>query len=194
MASLAELSRPSIRQVTPADAAHFGEFRCGDSGEDEDFTDFLRDDALDFQTLRTVSTYLSFRGDRLAGYVTLLTDAVLLKSAERKKLRSGDIKHSGQGHPVVPALKVAHLAVSSDLQRTGIGTSLLRFALFSALEVSETAGCRLLTLDALPGRVEYYKKRGFELNLDDAYKGKPRVSMRYDVFRAHPPEWAARPE
>jgi hypothetical protein len=77
----------------------------------------LRGDALNFQALRTVSTYLSFRDDRLVGYVTLLTDAVLLKSSERRKLRTGEIKHSRQGHPVVPALKVAHLAVSSDLHR-----------------------------------------------------------------------------
>jgi GNAT superfamily N-acetyltransferase len=192
--SLAELPRLRIRLVTPDDTAHFGEFRCGNTGDDQDFADFLRDDALNFQALRTVSTYLGFREDRMVGYVTLLTDAVLLKSSERKKLRTGEVKHSGQGHPVVPALKVAHLAVSSDLQGTGIGTELLRFALFSALEVSETAGCRLLTLDALPTRVDYYKRRGFELNLDKAYEGKPRASMRYDVFRENPPGWAARPQ
>lgn len=153
--------------------------------------DFLRDDAQRLHELRVLSTYLATHADTPVGYVALLTDAVRLNQDERKKVKSGSLRLKGTDHPVVPALKVARLAVDKRYQRMGVGERLLRFSLLSALDISEMAGCRLLTLDALPHRVDYYAKRGFVYNLENSYKDKPRPSMRYDVFNPNPPPWAA---
>jgi len=181
-----------IRPLADDDTLHFADFCCGGDEDDQDFADFLRDDALRLQALKFATTYVAIAGDRLIGYVTLLTDAVRLKPAERKKLKTGDVRGSGQDHPVIPAVKVARLAVSKDQQGRGLGMRLLKWALLVATGVSESAGCRLLTLDALPLRVDYYKRRGFVLNLDEAYEGKDRPSMRFDIFQPDPPPWASR--
>lgn len=181
-----------IRPLQENDAELFGEFCCGDEEGDRDFADFLREDAWRLQALQIVSTYLALHSQHLVGYVSLLSDAVKLKSTERKSLRAGALRMRGDDHPFVPALKVARLAVSKDAQDGGLGTRLLRFALFTALDVSELAGCRLLTLDALPKRVDYYTRRGFVMNRDESHAAKERPSMRFDIFQPAPPPWASR--
>jgi GNAT superfamily N-acetyltransferase len=191
--SSVDLSTLRVRPLHEDYSAVCSQFVCGDTSEDQDLADFLRDDALRLQTLKIVSTYVAFQDDQAIGYVALLPDALNLSAGERRKVKTGSVKMSGNDHPIVPALKVARLAVSKDHQRQGVGEYLLRFALFTALDISGVAGCRFLTLDALPNRVEYYQKRGFVLNTDDKYKGKERPSMRYDIFSPNPAAWATPP-
>lgn len=163
-------------------------FHCGD----EDLDDFIRSDALRLQSLNVARSYLAIYGDRVRGYLTLMADAVVLKPNERKKLRdtSGNML-AFDDHPVVPALKIARLAVCRETRAElrGIGEALVRFAFYTSLDLSEIAGCRLLTLDAYPDAIPFYEKLGFARNLDGAYAGKPRPSMRLDLFARVPPSW-----
>lgn len=183
-ASQVEITPFSVDQLASVEG-----FTCGDT----DLDGFIRDDALRLQELNIVRTYVAFLGQRLVGYVALMADAVSLKSNERKKLRAASgTRASGNDHPVIPALKIARLAVVEDLQGNGVGCVLLRFALFTALDMAALAGCRLLTLDAYPEKENYYVRRKFERNLDDKYAEKEHPSMRYDIFRPDPPEWASR--
>jgi ribosomal protein S18 acetylase RimI-like enzyme len=172
-----------ILPLTAADALNLEEFSC----DDDDLNDFVRTDALRLQNEHATQCYLARRestGARVLGYVALLTDAVLLESKERKGLGLRD------AHPVVPALKIARLGVSHDLQRgNGIGTALVRFAYFKGIEIAESVGCRLLTLDAYPQSVGFYEKLGFVCNRSKEYRDRAHPSMRLDVFSEMSPDW-----
>lgn len=128
---------------------------CGD----DDLTAFLRDDAARLHGQGVVTVYVAFLGQALVGYVALLTDSISVSSAERKKMH---LRHDD--HPAIPAVKIGRLAVHADHQGKGIGTALIRFAVDKALLISESVGCRLLTLDAYPQKVDWYERLGFVRN------------------------------
>jgi len=80
----------------------------------------------------------------------------------------------------------------------------MRFAVDIANHVSDTIGCRLMTLDALPSAISYYEKLGFIRNKlankrskkTDDKKTKPMatdisvpVSMRLDLHAEALPDW-----
>jgi GNAT superfamily N-acetyltransferase len=134
-------------------------FSCAKS----DLDDWLRDDALRFQQARIASTYLLRHEGILVGYVALLADTVELKTHELKKLRP--LKFDDPKS--IPAIKVGRLAVTTAVQRKGAGTYLMRFAAMTALELSDTVGCRLLTVDSKSDvdSISFYKKLGFVQNL-----------------------------
>jgi ribosomal protein S18 acetylase RimI-like enzyme len=172
-----------ITPLTPGE--DIGAFTCGDA----DIDDFLATDAHRLQRHHAVSTYLARRvatGADVLGFVSLMTDAVKLQTRERKGLllKSAD-------HPIVPALKIARLGVSTRLQRgSGIGTALVRFAFVTGQEIAESAGCRLLTLDAYPAALDFYERLGFARNLEKEYRERVRPSLRLDLFPLVEPEWA----
>jgi GNAT superfamily N-acetyltransferase len=171
-----------VRLIARTDEPLFPTFTCGD----DDLDDFLRTDALRLQAQRVASTYLAFFEEQLVGYMTLLADAVVLETKERKRLAL-----SSQDHPSVPALKVARLAVHETFRAThaGAGTALLQIAHALALDIADRVGCRLLTLDAYPAALPFYEKLGFVVNRSRAYHGRQRPSMRLDIFPSTPHSW-----
>lgn len=159
---------------------------------DDDLDAFLRDDAARLNGQGVVTIYVAHVETTFVGYVALLADCISVNSSERKKLK---LRHDD--HPSIPALKIGRLAVRKPLQGQGIGTALIRFSVDKALSIAELVGCRLLTLDAYPERVEWYERLGFVRNRKmarDAVEGwrcpaecpeyqdidGTRVSMRLD--------------
>lgn len=171
-----------ITPLVPGEATH--SFSCGDP----DLDDFFANDAHRLQRSHTVQTYLARHvetGAKILGFVSLMTDAVRLQTQERKHL---DLLSSD--HPVIPAIKIARLGVCTSMQRgEGIGTALVRFAFLTAQEVAESAGCRLLTLDAYPNAISFYEHLGFTKNRDKEYRERTRPSMRLDLFSRELPLW-----
>lgn len=164
-----------VRLLGAADASAVATFTCGE----EDLDDFLRSDALRLQAHRVARTYLAFIETELVGYMTLLADAVVLETKERKRLAL-----VASDHPAVPALKIARLGVSAPFREAhvGTGTALVHIALAIAADLSERIGCRLLTLDAYPDSVGFYESLGFIRNRAKAYREREHASMRLDVF------------
>lgn len=158
-------------------------FACGDA----DLDDFLRSDAGRLEERGVVRTYLAWREDELVGYVSLIADAVELQTIERKRLW---LVHGD--HPVIPAVKVARLAVS-ETQRAGYrgtGEMLMAFAYAKALVVSGLVGCRLLTVDAYAAAVTFYERLGFARNKKQKREDPDApVSMRLDIASPEPPMW-----
>jgi GNAT superfamily N-acetyltransferase len=129
-----------------------------DSG-DADLDNWLREDATRLHGQGVAAVYLAHVGDQFVGYAALLVDCIKVNSTEKKKIH---LQHDD--HPVIPALKVGRLAVNKTFQNRGIGSTLIRFSIDTALSVAELAGCRLLTLDAYPAKVDWYERRGFVRN------------------------------
>lgn len=177
-------SRLQVRPLGEGDEQLIEGFSCGDGEDDRDLNEFLLRDASELQNLNVISVYLAIHDDaELIGYVALLTDAIRLKTSERKPL---GLPH--QSHPVVPAIKVARLAVSKRFrdEYSGAGAYLMSFAKNIALGVADSVGCRVLTVDAYPHAVPFYERLGFKAN-KEASKAKPgssNLSMRLDVFSA----------
>lgn len=188
----APIDRSKLRIKPLVDPAEVAGFESGDAELDA----FLARDALRLQDQRVVQVYLAVYEDVIGGYVALLADAVVLQTRERTKLRLAT-----EDHPAVPAVKVARLAVSRPLrERTrGIGEHLMRFAVFQALAVSESVGCRLLTVDAYAGAIDFYEHLGFienksrsiPTNLDPSSLALiDRIRIALNLYRA--PERATR--
>ena len=176
-----------IRQLTEEDKDLLGTNTYGDA----DLDDFLKSDALRLQELNVVKTFVALHLiEGLVGYISLLADAVTLETKERKKL---SLSH--QDHPIVPALKIARLAVREDFRAKyrGGGEALVRFSFNRALLLSDLVGCRLLTLDAYPQSVEFYKKLGFVENKAKVYQEKTHPSMRFDLYAPTLPAWVSPP-
>lgn len=173
-----------ILPLSAADQEEVAAFNCGNA----DLDDFVRSDALALQECHVVSTYVARckenRGVTLVGYIALLADAIVLQTPERKKL------NLAISHPIVPALKIARLGVTLGKQRGGgIGTTLIAFAHSAASRLSETVGCRLLTVDANADSVDFYERLGFVHNRAKEYRGRERPSMRLDLYAPKPPAW-----
>lgn len=171
-----------LHPLGPESAPDVGAFRSGD----DDLDAFLRDDALRLQEADVVRTYLARDRGALVGYVALLTDAIVLETRERKGL---SLAHSD--HPVIPAIKVARLAVAQDFRRTtrGAGEALMRFAFATAVELSTRVGVRLITVDAYPDAVAFYERLGFVQNRSKEYRERARPSMRLDLHAEPRPSW-----
>ncbi len=177
-----DAQRLEIRRVRETDQAELAAFECGD----DDLNGFLRDDALRLQERNTVATYLAFYYGELVGYISLMVDAVVLETKERKNLR---LNHAD--HPVLPALKVARLATTRAFRETtgGLGTMLMRFAVARGYEIADAAGCRLLTLDAYPDAIAFYEALGFLRNKAKPYREREHPSMRFDLFAPEVLQW-----
>ena len=177
-------ARLEIKPIGSADPAAFAMFSCGDA----DLDGFLRDDALRLDHNQIARTYLACYDGALVGYVSLLADAIVLETRERKALalRHGD-------HPVIPALKVARLGVSEAFRAAhrGAGEGLMRFAFVEALTLAKRVGCRLLTLDAYAQSAAFYERLGFVRNRAKEYRDREHPSMRLDLYAPTLPAWVA---
>ena len=60
-----------------------------------------------------------------------------------------------------PALQIGQLGVDRRFQGNGVGRLLVKWCVNKTIEYSESIGCRLLVLNAIPTSVDFYKKCNF---------------------------------
>jgi hypothetical protein len=92
------------------------QFDCADP----DLNEFLTVDARRYQEHCLSHTRLAFSQGVLLGYITLLTDSIILKSSEKRRLFEFH-----QSVFTFPALKIGRLGVRRESQRLGVGRCLL---------------------------------------------------------------------
>ncbi|MBI4214860.1 GNAT family N-acetyltransferase [archaeon] len=122
-------------------------------------------------------TYVCFCQNDIAAYVTLTTDTIRLDFKEKDVLPGSKARLRE-----FPAIKIARLAVKTDHQRRGIGTTLLKASLGKIVELSKSVGCRFATVDAFPDFERFYEKLGFVRNAHHLERGSNTISMRYDLL------------
>lgn len=121
--------------------------------------------------------------------VSLCNDALLLRDIEENM----EVPE-GKRFPTWPAVKIARLGVSVELQRNGIGTQTID--LVKQLFVHENrTGCRILTVDAYSKRevTFFYEANDFEY-LSNRDLGKETRTMWFDLKRVTDPGWRIRSE
>ncbi len=153
--------------------------------EHDEYTVFLKRDALDFQEMGVSSTHILWHTVEkgILAYMTLSTDAIMLTKDEKDVSSLGDIPFS-----TIPALKIGKLAVDINFKQkySHIGSLMIDYARGFAFEVNDIGvACRFLTIDAdivnNPTVMKFYRINGFESN--EKYKNrKQAISMRKDIF------------
>jgi hypothetical protein len=151
-------TRLEIRRLEDEDEIE--QFYCGD----KELDGFLKEDARRLEAQDVTRVYVAVIGRRVYGYMAILADTIELKTNERKKLKL-KLKHDDPRQ--IPALKIGRLAIDKAFREEyrGTGKALMGLAFRNGLIVAETAGCRLLTVDAYLESVEFYEaKLGFIRN------------------------------
>lgn len=122
-----------------------------------DLNDFFKRDSLKNQEELISKTYVCYYLDHLAGYFTITTDTL--------QVRSVDDSDCVDDYPYsrYPAVKLARLATDKRYQRMGIGTYMLFGAVGLAIDVASIAGCRYITVDSKQESVSFYVKHGFKV-------------------------------
>ena len=127
------------------------------SSTSAELNEFLINDALKDQEKMISRTYLCFRKETLAGFMTLLTDTLEVRLVHQNE--------GVEGYPYrkYPAIKIGRIAVDRSLVKTGIGRFLLLAAIGKALSISKEIGCRYITVDSKFDSIDFYKKHNFKL-------------------------------
>jgi GNAT superfamily N-acetyltransferase len=161
-----------------SEAVDFSGFDCGNL----DFNDFIMNEASNDQHKGYSISYVGTIGGRPAAFVTLIAAAY----------RTEDFKTAGvDGYRYrdIPAVKIARMATDRRFQGMGCGRALVDFSFKVALEIKRNIGCRLLITDALPERVQWYIRRGFNLTTDmkRTAPGRQTYPMHADLGGAGTP-------
>jgi GNAT superfamily N-acetyltransferase len=153
-------------------------FDCGRESQ----TRFLYDYAWHDQRQRVSTTYLYHVLELLAAYATVCMDAISLGRRERP---------SAIRYQEIGALKLAQLGVDRMFQGRGYGALAVADTIALAVELSQRAGCRYVTVDAKPDLIGWYQSLGFEINqlkqkqriaaVGDRNPDEIPVSMRFDL-------------
>lgn len=158
---------------------------------DKDLADFLRENAIDNQDKAISVTYLAFdisKEPKLLGYITLLTDSVVLKGLDKDLVEQLDGK--GINYPTLPALKIGRWCIDERYRQRRLGRMFWLLTLKKVYELSKFVGCRFVTVEAKQEKdgnglnaLRYYKEKlGFEL-LKFKNKGRRHPHMYFDAYK-----------
>jgi GNAT superfamily N-acetyltransferase len=116
--------------------------------------DWLKRRALQNEASRASRTFVVVADGRVVGYYALATGAVAHRAATGRVRRNVP--------EPIPVMVLARLAVDREYQGSGLGTGLLRDALFRTLRAADIAGIRAVLLHAVSDDAKrFYLHHGF---------------------------------
>lgn len=122
---------------------------------------FLSRYALKNDELDIGRTFVALdNNNQIAGYFTLATAQVAYNEIPE------DYKGKLPKYPI-PALRIARLAVSKDLQGKGVGKWLLAQAFIKIIQVADVTGIYLIIVDAKETSKSFYEHYGFQKLMDE---------------------------
>jgi GNAT superfamily N-acetyltransferase len=158
-------------------------FDCGD----DDLNDFLKTDAAKYQTDHLSHTRIVLLNGALVGYITLLTDCIILQTSEKKKALD-EARAYHQHIYTFPAVKIGRIGIQKEFQRSGIGKQLLIYTIGVVFRMNRelNIACRFITLDAYPQSVPWYEKHNFIFNKHYRVPARPQrnIAALKAFFRA----------
>jgi len=158
----------------------FNSFCCGD----DDLNDFIKTDAFTHKQELIVETYVlkskEATGNFPVAFISFCNYAIPLTDLQKKTQKAFPHK---KRYPNMPAVKIARLGVSSDLQRKDLGTHIINMAK-EFFTTDNRTGCRFITVDAYntDNVVAFYKKNDFQFLRKQDDKKQTRI-MYLDLKR-----------
>ena len=142
-----------IRKPVALEKGHdLSAFDCGV----QRLNDYLRKYALTNHQNRSARTYVALRGEQVVGYYTLAAGSVGREETPRRVAQ-------GLGQYPVPVILLARLAVDVSEQGHGLGSGLVKDAIFRAAQAADIIGVRALLTHAKDEAARaFYANFGFE--------------------------------
>ncbi len=163
-----------IKAVGLSKIYDLSKFDCGD----DDLNDFIKNDALRYQSKKLTTTILFFFQENLIGFLSIVADSLKLNLDEKESYNLHQKKLED-----IPSIKFARLAVDKNYQKQSIGSNILKWGIGYALDCSDRIAIRFITVDAYPNRRIFYEKFNFRINQNRHYLKKVNhISMRYDLL------------
>ena len=153
------------------------DFDCGD----RHLNDFLNtDEVVEYEKEYLGYTHLVFlHGDPVA-YFTVSLDGLRVEYLKSYKSFS---RLSELRLESLPSVKIGRLAVAKAWQNRGLGRLVLKYIVGMALNMGVFRAARLLTVQAKPAAIDFYKQFGFELTYETARERKrANRTMFYDLL------------
>lgn len=132
-------------------------FDCGD----EALNRFLKRHALQGQQAGASQTYLALAGETVVGFHSPVVGQIAYTDAP-ERLTKGQARHP------VPVMILARLAVARDQQGQGLGSGLLKDAMYRTLAAADIAGIRAFVVHAKDDAARrFYERFHFQSSPDD---------------------------
>jgi GNAT superfamily N-acetyltransferase len=142
---------------------------------------FLQKHALEFEKQSLARTYAAFQvqPQKVLGYITLVCGEVVTNDGDQCLIEGVDYRYKQY-----PAVKIARLAVTKAVQKSGLGRQLVDLALGIAKgEVCPSVGCRFVMVDSKKDAVKFYERCGFTLLDTPANRNRPEPVMFVDLSK-----------
>jgi ribosomal protein S18 acetylase RimI-like enzyme len=176
----------AIRSIRPDDILN--KLSLG-TAESAPLKAFLRKKALKFEAGYLARTYVlvdsndAQRGGQVWGYITVAACDVQTTEQNCPEADAGWSKNHN-----MPAVKLARLAVDTELQGNDLGTMLVDFAVGLTMEhVAAHVGCRFLVTDAKQQSIGFYEKLGFTMLDTEENKTRNAPLMFVHLTKLKPP-------
>lgn len=132
-------------------------FSCGE----EDIDKYLKERAKKEEESNLSSTWTYITKDKLLGFFTIcITEIQLTKQFKIKKNKYFDFKSNSLSK--YPAIKINYFAIQKDLQRSGVGTDLMRALYNIVANIMLQLKMPILVVEAMDdGPAIFYEKFGF---------------------------------
>lgn len=141
----------------------------------KEMNNFLHNEALKEQGLGYNTTHILTVASDIVGFISLCSDSLRLDQDEKIM--------KDTSYTIIPALKIARLAVHKDYYSKGYGKLLLKFALVNSIKARSILGIKFITVDCYMHRLSYYIKNGFVKNVIQMENRQPHnpLSLRLDI-------------
>jgi len=128
---------------------------------DEALNRFLKRHALQGQQAGASQTYLALAGETVVGFHSLVVGQIAYTDAPERLVK-------GQARHPVPVMILARLAVARDQQGQGLGSGLLKDAMYRTLAAADIAGIRAFVVHAKDDAARrFYERFHFQSSPDD---------------------------
>ena len=157
-------------------------FTCGDDDDDKDLNNFLLNDSKDYSNKLLAVTYLLESKGITSAFFCVSNDNISIEKLDsknqfRKKFRKR--MPTNKQFDTYPAVKIGRLAIHTDFQKMGFGSSLIDFIKGWFITNNRT-GCMYLLVDAYRKSIPFYLKNDFIFLGEKDASSKTRV-MYYDL-------------
>ena len=166
-----------IREISKDDKV--GSLSLGDANF-KPLKSFLKNQSKELHSNNITKTYVlvdSKEPLKVVGFISLVCSEITIDDTQKPK----NVICIGR-YDIFPAVKIARLAVSSKLQKNGLGGALIEHAIGIVKKyIMPYIGCRYLLVDSKPNAIKFYEKRGFSLLDDDENKNTENPLMFLDM-------------
>jgi predicted GNAT family N-acyltransferase len=112
----------------------------------------------------------------LFAYDKKVVGYIVLSMSQLNKSMHKDLGHIALTVSNIPSLLIGRMARHMDYKGKGIGVLMKDYALKKAIDLSEQIGCRLLSLEAVPDKIDLYSKWGFKL-IESEYRNTMFIDL-----------------